>query len=119
MEGRPLIDWIDHGLSSRFLRRLPPSGAANTDDVATVSSGNVFADLGFENPTEERLKADLVMRITDEIERRGLSQSGAGRIMGLSQPDVSKMLRGRTGGLSLERLLAFTRAFGNDVEITR
>jgi len=59
--------------------------------VATVSSGNVFADLGFENPTEERLKADLVMRITDEIERRGLSQSGAGRIMGLSQPDVSKM----------------------------
>ena len=45
---------------------------ANTDDVALVSSGNVFADLGFENAAEMRLKSDLVIGITDEIERRGL-----------------------------------------------
>ena len=91
---------------------------ANTDDVATLGSGNVYADLGFEDPTEESLKADLVLGIIDEIERRGLSQAAAGRLMGLSQPDVSKLLRGRTGGYSLERLIGFTRALGGDVEIT-
>lgn len=94
------------------------TGAANTDDVATRSSGNVYADLGFDDPTEESLKADLVIGIIDEIERRGLSQKAAARLMGLSQPDVSKLLRGRTGGYSLERLLNFTRALGGDVEIT-
>ena len=64
------------------------------------------------------LKADLVIGIADEIARRGLSQTAAAKLMGLSQPDVSKLLRGRTGGYSLERLLAFTRALGSDVEIT-
>lgn len=93
------------------------SGAANSDDVATPSSGNVYADLGFADPTEESLKADLVVRIIDEIEGRRLTQAAAARLLGLSQPDVSKLLRGRTGGYSLERLLAFTRALGGDVEI--
>ena len=94
------------------------TGAANMDDVATHSSGNVYADLGFDDPTEESLKADLVIGIIDEIKHRGLSQTAAARLMGLSQPDVSKLLRGRTGGYSLERLLGFTRALGGDVEIT-
>ncbi|NNM72669.1 helix-turn-helix domain-containing protein [Enterovirga aerilata] len=94
------------------------SVVANTDDMATRSSGNVYADLGFDDPTEESLKADLVMGIMDEIARRGLSQTAAARLMGISQPDVSKLLRGRTGGYSLERLLGFTRALGGDVEIT-
>ncbi|MGE8131420.1 helix-turn-helix domain-containing protein [Methylobacterium sp. NPDC080182] len=93
------------------------SGAANTDDVATPSSGNVYADLGFADPTEESLKADLVIRIIDEIACRKLTQAAAARLLGLSQPDVSKLLRGRTGSYSLERLLAFTRALGGDVEI--
>ncbi len=94
------------------------SVAANSDERATPSSGNVYADLGFDDPTEESIKADLVMGIMDEIERRGLSQTAAARLMGLSQPDLSKLLRGRTGGYSLERLLGFTRALGGDVEIT-
>lgn len=93
--------------------------AANADDVeATIGSGNIFADLGFDNPAEEKLKADLVSGIAQEIERRSLSQTAAGRLIGLSQPDVSKLLRGRTGGFSLERLFAMTRALGSDVEVT-
>ncbi len=97
----------------------PGNEPANADDVAvTVSSGNVFADLGFENPAEEKLKADLVAGIADVIARRSLSQSTAARLMGLSQPDVSKLLRGRTGGFSLERLFAMTRLLGSDVEVT-
>ena len=107
-----------HHLQSVVNDTTPVSAPANTDDVATFSSGNVFEDLGYANPAEAKLKADLVISITHEIERRRLSQAEAGRLMGLSQPDVSKMLRGRVSGFSLERLFAFTRALGGDVEIT-
>lgn len=92
--------------------------ADNNDDVATRGSGNVFADLGFANPEEELLKANLVIAIHDQIERLKLSQTKAAAIMGISQPDVSKLLRGRTGLYSLERLLGFIRALGHDVEIS-
>lgn len=109
-----------HSLAHFDGASAPAAAPANSDHVtiAQASSGNVFADLGFENPAEEQLKADLVIGIADVIERRGLSQTAAAKLMGISQPDVSKLLRGRTGGYSLERLLAFTRALGSDVEIT-
>ena len=94
-----------------------PSGAT-TADAAFTSTDNVFADLGFENPDDERLKADLVLLIGDRIEELGLSQTKAAALIGLSQPDVSKLLRGRTSGYSLERLLGFVRALGRDVEIS-
>lgn len=86
-------------------------------DTVLTDSGNVFADLGLENPDSERLKADLVLVIGDRIEELGLSQTKAAHLIGLSQPDVSKLLRGRTGGYSLDRLLGFIRALGRDVEI--
>lgn len=104
---------LDH-----FAAGSTPGAPANTDDAVIVSSGNVFADLGFENPAEERLKADLVIGIGQEIARRRLSQSAAARLLGISQPDVSKLLRGRTGGYSLERLFALMSALGRDIEVT-
>lgn len=81
------------------------------------SSGNVFADLGLPDSDELMLKAHLVMFITQVIERKELTQSQAAARIGLKQPDVSKLLRGRFEGFSLERLLLFVRLLGNDVEI--
>ncbi|GEN01293.1 helix-turn-helix domain-containing protein [Methylobacterium radiotolerans] len=100
-----------------------PVAASNSDDVhgddvVTVSSGNVFADLGIDNPAEAALKADLVMLIQDQIERLELKQTEAAKLMGIGQPDVSKLLRGRTSGYSLERVFAFVRALGGDVDIS-
>ena len=88
-------------------------------DEITIARGssNVFADLGLPNAEEELLKAQLVVALSDLIESQGLSQTAAGTRMGLSQPDVSKLLRGRVSGFSLERLLGFVRALGSDVEI--
>jgi predicted XRE-type DNA-binding protein len=51
------------------------------------------------------------------IESNNLTQGQAATKMGLRQPDVSKLLRGRFEGFSLERLLYFVRALGSDVEI--
>lgn len=83
----------------------------------TKSSGNVFADLGLENSQEHEVKARLVMFIGNVIEKLGLTQQQAAAKMGIKQPDVSKLLRGRFEGFSLERLLYFVRALGSDIEI--
>jgi len=56
-------------------------------------------------------------RIDDILKERRLTQAAAARVMGISQPDVSKMQRGLFRGFSLERLLAFLAAFGQDVTI--
>jgi len=64
------------------------------------------------------LKARLVMCIDKMIEQAGLTQQSAAKKMGISQPDVSNLLRGRFEGFSLERLLGFVRALGGDVTIS-
>ena len=82
------------------------------------SSGNVFRDLGFPNPEREQLKADLTLQIYRLIKQRGLTQTEAGGILGIKQPHVSALMRGRSGTFSVERLIQFLTALGQDVEIT-
>ncbi len=81
-------------------------------------SGNVFRDLGFPNPEREQLKARLTLRICRLIEGRGLTQAAAGEILGIQQPHVSVLMRGQSGAYSVERLMDFFTALGQDVEIT-
>lgn len=72
-----------------------------------IGSGNVFADLGLPNPEERLLKARLASTIYDIIEARGWTQKHAAEVLGVSQPDVSKMTRGILKDFSVERLLHF------------
>lgn len=80
-------------------------------------SGNVFADLGRSDADVQLLKAELVTRIDDIIRRRRLTQTQAAELLGLSQPDVSRLLRGNFREYSVERLLRLLLALGRDVEI--
>ena len=82
-----------------------------------VGSDNVFADVGLPDAGLHLLKAEIVGRIDDILRKRRLTQAMAARLMGISQPDVSKMLRGLFRGFSLERLLIFLAALGQDVTI--
>ncbi len=82
------------------------------------SSGNVFADLGLPDAEQELLKAQLTLRIYRLIKARGLTQARAGDILGIKQPHVSALMRNRSGTFSLERLMDFLNALGQDVEIT-
>jgi predicted XRE-type DNA-binding protein len=82
------------------------------------ASGNIFADLGFANPEQERLKAHLTLQIYRTLKKRGLTQAKAGEILGINQPHVSNLMRGRSGNSSVGRLLEFLTALGQDVEIT-
>jgi predicted XRE-type DNA-binding protein len=82
------------------------------------SSGNVFADLGLPHPEQELLKARLTLEIYRLIKARGLKQADAGKILGIRQPHVSALMRNRAGTFSVERLMEFLTALGQDVEIT-
>jgi predicted XRE-type DNA-binding protein len=87
------------------------------DLAVTRGSGNIFSDLGLPNAEEHLLKAKVVMLLAKLISDRNLTQKEAASLMEVSQPDVSKIMRGRFDGFSLERLLGFVRALGRDVEI--
>ena len=80
-------------------------------------SGNVFADLERPDADAHLLKAELVTRIDKIIRERGLKQIEAAKVLGLSQPDVSRLLRGSFREYSVERLLRLLTALGRDVEI--
>ena len=81
-------------------------------------SGNVFADLGFANPEQERLKAHLTLEIYKILKERDLRQREAAKLLGTSQPRVSELMRGRSGAFSASRLMEFLTALDQDVEIT-
>ena len=71
------------------------------------------------NPPSEAhvLNAELVIRIDEIIRQRGLKQVEAAKLLGLSRPDVSRLLRGSFREYSVERLLRLLMALGHDVEI--
>lgn len=81
------------------------------------SSGNVFADLGLGAPAELLAKAELARRIADVAAERRLTQAETARMLGTTQPKVSQLLAGKLTGFSVERLIRFLNACGQDVEI--
>jgi predicted XRE-type DNA-binding protein len=81
------------------------------------SSGNVFADLGLPNPEDALAKAKLASAICRVIEKRGLTQIEAAKILGLDQPKISALVRGKLSGFSIERLLRFLNDLGQEVAI--
>jgi predicted XRE-type DNA-binding protein len=88
-------------------------------NTVTHGSGNVFADLGFTpaEAAELKVKADLTLQIRQRIKELGMTQLLAAARLGISQPDVSKLMAGRHSGFSVERMLALLNALEMDVDI--
>jgi len=84
----------------------------------TISSGNIFNDLGFVNAKEKLAKAKLAAIINKLIEDKGLTQKEAAQILALSQEQVSSLQNGRLRGFSMERLFSFLEALDQHIEIT-
>lgn len=82
-----------------------------------IGSDNVFADLGFENAEEELLKSDLTAEISSLIKKKKLTQNQAAKILGVDQPRVSSLLRGRFDLFSIEMLMRFLTDLGQDIQI--
>lgn len=84
---------------------------------AAIGSGNIFADLGLPDAEERLAKAEMVRAIRSTLERRGLSQRDTATLLGLHQPDVSDLLRGKLARFSRERIERFVVALDMDVQI--
>lgn len=80
-------------------------------------SGNVYADLGYPDSESMLVKAQLVAKIAEIVQRRGLTQTRTAEILGLTQPKVSALLKGRFRGVSEHRLLECLTRLGRDVHI--
>ncbi|WP_454719781.1 MULTISPECIES: helix-turn-helix domain-containing protein [Cupriavidus] len=77
-------------------------------DIITESGGNVFADLGFpdEEATLLKLRADLMASLRQVIDARGWTQAQAAEALGISQPRVSDLVRGKWDKFSLDMLVS-------------
>ena len=85
----------------------------------TRSGGNVFRDLGFapEEAEHLRVRADLMIKIEKVIKARGLKQAEAAKIMGVTQPRVSDLLRGRIELFSSDALIDMLARLGVRVRL--
>src|SRR5450631_530967 len=84
---------------------------------AYEGSGNIFADLGLPNPEERLLKSSIVTELHRLIKARDLTQVKAAKLIGISQPDLSHLLRGDYDDYSAERLMKMLTMFEQDIEI--
>lgn len=82
-----------------------------------LGSGNVFADLGFQDAEERLLKAQLATKIAQLIEEKGWTQAQTAERTALDQPKVSRLLRGQLSGFSADRLFAVLNRLGHSVEV--
>ena len=91
----------------------------NTKTRVTRSSGNVFRDLGFPPGKAEHLlvRADLMIRLEKEIASRGLKQAQAAKLLGITQPRVSDLLRGRVELFSADALIDMLAHLGIKVRV--
>jgi len=85
--------------------------------TVTKSSGNVFADLRVEDAEEALAKAELAHAISTIIAKQHWTQGEAARRLGIDQPKVSALVRGRLTGFSIDRLFRFLVALNRDIEI--
>ena len=85
--------------------------------VEEKSSQNVYADLGIADAEEMLVKAQLATKIAEIIKRRKLTQIQASVLLGMPQPKLSNMLRGRFRGISESKMLECLTLLGRDVQI--
>src|SRR6266536_1027717 len=122
--GRPRGNWTSSGSGSSEPKRTMRAGAnreAGRGTKARIpverSSGNVFEDLGLPESAERLVKSEIAARISSIIERRGLTQVQAAKLLAIDQADVSDLVRGKLAGFSTDRLFRFLNALGQDVDI--
>lgn len=89
------------------------------DTKITPSSGNVFADLGFDEAEAEhlRIRSSLMIQVSKLIEERHLTQAEAAKLFGVTQPRVSNLVRGRIDLFSIDTLVDMLARAGVHVEV--
>jgi len=98
--------------TNRKAQRAPSRGRRVHD-----STGNVFLDMGMRDAEERLAKAELARVIRKEVADRGLTQTEAADLLGVKQPDISDLIRGKLARFSLGRLERFLNALDLEIRI--
>lgn len=85
----------------------------------TKGNENVFVDCGFSGGEAEnlRIRADMVIALKKHIQANKLSQAQAAALMGVSQPRISDLVRGRIDLFSIDALVKMLNSAGLRVEV--
>jgi predicted XRE-type DNA-binding protein len=83
------------------------------------SSGNVFRDVGFSEgeSASMKIRAELMLKLSDMIQRRNLTQAEAAKLLGVTQPRVSDLVRGRIDLFSIDTLVDMVCRTGGSVRV--
>lgn len=84
----------------------------------TVSTGNVYEDIGLNDCAEMKIKSQAVIILSEAIAASGLTQAQAAEVLGIDQPKISKILRGQFRSLTLDKIFSYLSALGNDIDVT-
>lgn len=89
------------------------------DAPAQRSSGNVFSDLGFseEDAANLKIRSDLMIELTKLIEAKGLTQAAAAKLLGVTQPRISDLKRGKIDRFSVDSLIEMLGHAGASVSV--
>lgn len=98
------------------MRKLRKDGRSGNVSV-TRGTGNIFTDLRLPHAAADLVKAKLVITLAEEIRSQRLTQSAAAQKLGLTQPKISKLLRGDTRGFSTDKILSLLTQAGRSVRI--
>lgn len=98
-------------------KRSAASARSGKRESVDVGTGNVFADLGFADSDERRLRVQLAMQLNELIAARPLTQAQAAALFGIPQPHVSELRNYKLTRFSSERLLRFLTQLDRDVQI--
>lgn len=85
----------------------------------TRGSGNIFIDLGFDKIEAEnlRMRSDLMFRVSEFYRKSGMTQSAAAKALGLTQPRLNALLKGRLSLFSLDALVSIANRAGLNVRL--
>jgi predicted XRE-type DNA-binding protein len=78
-----------------------------SEELNQVTKGIIFDELDPAERIVRKVKSDLWRMVVDEIERRGLTQTAAAKVLKIHQPDVSHLMKGRISRFTVQQLLMF------------
>ena len=105
-------------MPKKLTTKLNDVSAPKPDEIEVFEgSDNIFADLGLPDAECHFVKAQIVAELYRLSNLRKLTQAKCGTLLGISQPEVSRLFKGNFREYSIERLMGFLTAFNRDVEI--
>lgn len=98
---------------------MRPFSRTSMDETITLSSGNVFADLGFDAAEAAilQMRAKLMNDLRSSLQSSGMTQVEAARQLGIAQSRVSDLMRGKWEKFSLEMLITLEARVGRQVTL--